>query len=497
MATGAALGVVGGGFAVGYFLRNRPRPVLPEDIGRELRRLTSVNASREARQGRFASFRDLLPIPVADAASATGSVFNPPVRTIVPVLLQGVAAAATSGPGDGASISDFFSLGGAVVGAAVGGIGAGVAFQLEAAARRRAIEEATDEQDPEPADEERVEESDEEPAATASPAVEETSERLERFELSLQVPALAGQKRYDDHTTFRTLFDEGWLPACQDPRLSDGEFMEAIIQVFRLFFLDPAWINVHGRDKDAWGNMKNALAKAPAAVAVHHALEQERRDRPAALSNIDEVELQCGVNTSLLLYLQDLVLQLVIKRLLARDNARDMETDSREPPIDLTVVDTTVRGDNMFSVRDFLTKFLELPVKLRVSRRTAFERGTSRGTGIDKPSGWYRNHSTSAGRDALRELREWADNEADELFAEAARGFGDGPSFDEDVEYLLAHQRFQPEDDDARESHAKYVRWLSHRDHLSARERRQEALASVFEVVAEAIAEEGDSGLDE
>jgi hypothetical protein len=255
LATGAAIGAVGGGFALGYFLRNRPRPVLMEDmedIGRELRRLTSVNASREARQGRFASFRDLLPIPVADAAPTAGRVFNAPVRTIVPALLQGVATAATSGPGDGASISDVFSLGGAVVGAAVGGIGAGVAYQL-AAASRRVNEGATDEQDPEPADEEPVEESDEEPAESASPAVEETSERLDRFELSLPLPALGGQKRYDDHGTFRTLFADGWLPRCQDPRLSDDEFMEAMIQVFRLFFLDPAWINVNGRDKDPWG----------------------------------------------------------------------------------------------------------------------------------------------------------------------------------------------------------------------------------------------------
>jgi len=104
-----------------------------------------------------------------------------------------------------------------------------------------------------------------------------------------------------------------------------------------------------------------------------------------------------------------------------------------------------------------------------------------------------------AGRDALRELREWADNEADDLFAEAARGFGDGPSFDDDVEYLLAHRRFQPEDDDARgaESHAKYVRWLNHREHVTARKRRQEALANVFDVVAEAIEECDDSDLDE
>jgi len=469
-----------------------PRPVLAQDVGREIRRSASVNASRAARQGRFASFRDLLPMPVADAASATGRAFNAPVRTIVPVLLQGVAAAATSGPGDGASISDAFSLGGAVVCAAAGGIGAGVAYQRRAAERRRANEGATDEQDPESVDEEPVVESDEEPVASASPAVEETSDPLDRFELSLPVPALAGLERYDDHTTYRTLFADAWLPACQDPRLPDAEFMEAMIQVFRLFFLDPAWINVNGRDKDPWGTMKNALSRAPCAVAVHHALEQDRLDRPVALSNVDEVELQCGVNTDLLLYLQDLVLQLVIKRLLARDHTTDMETDSDEPPIDLTVVDTTVSGDKR-SVRDFLTKFLELPVHLRISRRTTFERGG----GIDKPIRWRRNHSTSAGRDAIKELREWADERADRLFANAASGFGDGPSFDEDVEYLLAHQRFQPEDDDARESHAKYVRWLSHRDHLSARERRQEALASVFEVVAEAIAEEGDSGLDE
>ena len=226
-------------------------------------------------------------------------------------------------------------------------------------------------------------------------------------------------------------------------------------------------------------------------MAVHHALEQERRDRPAALSNIDDVELQCGVNTSLMLYLQDLVLQLVIKRLLARDNARDMETDSGEPPIDLTVVETTESGDER-SVRDFLTKFLELPVRLRVSRRTAFERGN----GINKPSGWHHNHSTSAGRDALKELREWADNEADELFADAARGFGDGPSFDDDVRYLLEHGRFQPTDGDQTDRHAKYVDWLDHSYHVAERERRQEALANVFDVVAEAI-EECDSDLDE
>jgi hypothetical protein len=238
--------------------------------------------------------------------------------------------------------------------------------------------------------------------------------------------------------------------------------------------------------------MIKALSRAPCAVAVHHALEQERRDRPVALSNIDEVELQCGVNTDILLYLQDLVLQLVIKRLLARDGATDMETDSDEPPIDLTVTGTTVSGEER-SVRDFLTKFLQLPVKLRVSRRTAFERGNSC---INKPSGWYKNHSTSAGRDALKELREWADNEADELFAQAARGFGDGPSFDDDVRYLLEHRRFQPEDGDQTDRHAKYVDWLDHSHHVTARERRQEALAGEFAVVAEAI-EESDSDLDE
>ena len=228
-------------------------------------------------------------------------------------------------------------------------------------------------------------------------------------------------------------------------------------------------------------------------MAVHHALEQERRDRPAALVNVDEVELQCGVNTNILLYLQDLVLQLVIKRLLARDNATDMETDSGEPEIDLTVTGMTQSGDEL-SVRDYLAKFMKLPVLLRVSRRTAFERCH----GINKPSGWYHYHSTSAGRDALKELREWADNEADELFAEAARSFGHGPSFDDDLEYLLAHRRFQPEDGDARgaESHAKYVDWLDHREHVTARERRQEALADEFAVVAEAI-EECDSNLED
>ena len=243
--------------------------------------------------------------------------------------------------------------------------------------------------------------------------------------------------------------------------------------------------------------MTHALSRAPCAVAVHHALEQDRRDRPVALSNVDEVELQCGVNTDLLLYLQDLVLQLVIKRLLARDDATDMETDSGEPEIDLTVTGMTQSGDEL-SVRNYLAKFMKLPVRLRVSRRTAFERGTTRGTGIDKPSGWYHHHSISAGRDALKELREWADNEADELFAEAARGFGDGPSFDDDVRYLLEHRRFQPEDDDARgaESHAKYVRWLDEPKHITARERRQEALADEFAVVAEVI-EECDSDLDE
>ncbi len=57
------------------------------------------------------------------------------------------------------------------------------------------------------------------------------------------------------------------------------------------------------------------------------------------------------------------------------------------------------------------------------------------------------------------------------------------------MEYLLAHRRFQPEDDDQTDRHAKYVDWLDNRDHLSARERRQEALADEFDVVAEAIEE--------
>ena len=58
---------------------------------------------------------------------------------------------------------------------------------------------------------------------------------------------------------------------------------------------------------------------------------------------------------------------------------------------------------------------------------------------------------------------------------------------------------FQPEDDDARgaESHAKYGRWFDYPKHITARERRQEALADEFAVVAEAMDEADGSDLDE
>ena len=106
-----------------------------------------------------------------------------------------------------------------------------------------------------------------------------------------------------------------------------------------------------------------------------------------------------------------------------------------------------------------------------------------------RPLACAARHHQWAVPDAGSPVREWADNEADELFANAARGFGDGPSFDDDVEYLLAHQRFQPEDGDQTDRHAKYVRWLHHSEHLTERERRQEALADEFAVLAEAIEE--------
>ena len=67
------------------------------------------------------------------------------------------------------------------------------------------------------------------------------------------------------------------------------------------------------------------------------------------------------------------------------------------------------------------------------------------------------------------------------------------------MRYLLEHRRFQPEDGDARgaESHAKYVRWLDEPKHVTARERRQEALADEFAVVAEVMEEEVELELDE
>ena len=64
------------------------------------------------------------------------------------------------------------------------------------------------------------------------------------------------------------------------------------------------------------------------------------------------------------------------------------------------------------------------------------------------------------------------------------------------MRYLLEHGRFQPTDGDQTDRHAKYVDWLDHSHHVTARERRQEALADEFAVVAEAI-EESESDLDE
>ena len=46
-----------------------------------------------------------------------------------------------------------------------------------------------------------------------------------------------------------------------------------------------------------------------------------------------------------------------------------------------------------------------------------------------------------------------------------------------------------PEDGDQTDRHAKYIRWLHHSEHLTERERRQEALADEFAVLAEAIEE--------
>ena len=128
---------------------------------------------------------------------------------------------------------------------------------------------------------------------------------------------------------------------------------------------------------------------APVASLIHEAMEKSRDERSPALRNVDDLPLQCGVNTSLLIYFPDFLVRLVILRLLKGE-----PTDEDPRIINLDALGTTPSGA-MVTTREYLEKLMdELPVLVRVTRRSAFELGYTNDGAINKPVGIYRNYST-------------------------------------------------------------------------------------------------------
>ena len=284
---------------------------------------------------------------------------------------------------------------------------------------------------------------------------------------------------------FQTIFKDGILEASEDPRHPD--FLDANFRLFDDVLHRPRELQIHYiRHKDPWNKMCNAITGAPVASLIHEAMERSRDERSPALRNVDDLQLQCGINTSLLIYLPDFLLRLLILRLLKGE-----PTDEDPRIINLDAHGTTPSG-TLVTLREYFERFLdELPVKIRVTRRAAFELGYQaliNGAAINKPEVLCYKYSTPEGVAALKQCRQYADNQAKILYDQAVDGFI------EDFRELLEDEQFQPAagDADAAHWHQKYVDHFKNPDHLNAREVRRVAAEAVLAATVKATADGDD-----
>merc|ERR1719399_1127769 len=300
---------------------------------------------------------------------------------------------------------------------------------------------------------------------------------LSRFTFHISLPTVT---HFDEATDkFQTIFKSGFLEASEDPR--QPNFLEANFALFDLVLHRPRELQVHPH-KDPWWNMRNALRGAPVASVIHEAMEKSRDERSPALRNVDDLPLQCGINTHLSIYLPDFLLRLVILRLLKR------EPTDEDPIINLDAHGTTPSGA-LVTTRKYLEKFMDqVSVLVRVTRRSAFELGYNDEGVIDKPEGLYRNYSTPEGVAALKQCRQYADDQAKILYDEAVDGFID------DFRSLLEDEQFQPaaDDADAADWHQKYVDLLNDPRHLNAQAVRRVAAEAVLAATVKAMADGDD-----
>jgi hypothetical protein len=229
--------------------------------------------------------------------------------------------------------------------------------------------------------------------------------------------------------------------------------------------------------------MCNAIMGAPVASLIHEAMEQPRDERPPALRNVDDLPLQCGINTSLLIYCPDFLLRLAILRLLKG------EPTDEDPHITLDAHGTTRSGARV-TTREYLEKFMdEVPVQIRVTRRASLELGNNRNDGsINMPEGLYQHYSTPEGVAALKQCRQYADDQAKILYDQAVDGFID------DFRSLLEDEQFQPaaDDADAADWHQKYVDLLKDANRLNAQAARRVAAEAVLAATVKATTDGDD-----
>ena len=163
-------------------------------------------------------------------------------------------------------------------------------------------------------------------------------------------------------------------------------------------------------------------------------------------------------------------------------------TDEDPRLSDLDACGTTQSGA-LVTTREYLEKFMdEVPVRVRITRRAAFELGHTNDGAINKPKGLYRNYSTPEGVAALKQCRQYADDRAKILYDEAVDGFND------DFRALLEDEQFQPtaDDADAADWHQKYVDLLDNPCHLNAHEARRVAAEAVLAATVKAMADTDD-----
>ena len=135
----------------------------------------------------------------------------------------------------------------------------------------------------------------------------------------------------------------------------------------------------------------------------------------------------------------------------------------------------------------------KVPVIVRLTRRSAFEQGYNNGASINKPEGLCTDFATLEGAAALKQCRQYADDQAKILYEDVSTGFED------DFRELLEDEQFKPAANDAEAArwHQRYVDLLDHAYHFNAREVRRVAAEAILAATVKAAADSGDESESE